>query len=77
MLLTVADFGGRFLATASVLCCCAHAACLGGKQLWQNAAALLEYRYMTRQTSRGLLTAFFAAQVPLLLAERWLGALLR
>ncbi|PRW60188.1 putative long-chain-alcohol O-fatty-acyltransferase 5 [Chlorella sorokiniana] len=33
--------------------------------------------YMTGQTSRGLLTAFFAAQVPLLLAERWLGALLR
>ncbi len=34
-------------------------------------------RYMTGRTSRGLLTAFFAAQVPLLLAERWLGPQLR
>ncbi|KAI7835461.1 hypothetical protein COHA_010636 [Chlorella ohadii] len=33
--------------------------------------------YMTGRTSRGLLTAFFAAQVPLLLAERWLGPQLR
>lgn len=63
------------LAVCARLHCAAQRICTGINPT--HAAALCFHRYMTGRTSRGLLAAFFAAQVPLLLAERLLGALLR